>query len=163
MQNQYPPEALRILDRLNADFRFVTRAATLKAKERKDDPDIIVQPAGLYCEITDRTVGGDPYCSARGETEGEAVMNAARAALTAPKPKTPAQLAADSILAEARGDATAALTKASTLEATNKELETKLAQMSARMAQFEGILQAQGKIPVPDADHEPGVKPKTGK
>lgn len=152
--HQFAPEALRTLDRLNAGFRFVTRAATLKAKERKDDPDIIVEPAGTYCEIIDKTIGGEPYCSAIGENEADALRNAAIKAITAPKPKTPAQLAGEALLVEARGDANAALTKASTLEIQNSDLLAKMAQMQARMEQFAGILQAQGKIPVPDADHD---------
>lgn len=86
---QPDPETVQILNDLNATYRIVGVAPSL---EKQDGKFVPTGPSRRRAEIIDLTLNV-PYCSAEADTEAEALRLAAKKAITAPKPLTPAQRA----------------------------------------------------------------------
>jgi len=86
--------ASEFLEKYNANYRLRHRSASFIENEQSGRVVIDKNKPGpgIVCEIVDLTTMRF-YASAEGATETEALDNACRAAIDAPKPLTPAQAA----------------------------------------------------------------------
>lgn len=103
------PEDLALLEKLQANYRLVSQAQSMKLDETTKqiipDPD---QPGGTFCEIIDLATG-EVYVKEPGENEPKALSNALAKAVTAPKPKTAAQKAHEEMNASREAQSAAAM------------------------------------------------------
>lgn len=139
---QTPPEAQAILERLDSNYRLRHTGAKMKRSQHGDwEVDV---PGKIFCEIIDNTTG-ESYVTAEGSTESDALVNAARLAITAPKPLTRAQRAS-------RDEVDAAIAKARTADAKVAEAEAEIKKLRAQVS----ALQAKDPTPQPpQADFQP--------
>ena len=137
-----PEDKMRILDGLNASFRFrAIMAGSYQPTLGSERKEVSSQEGNIVCEIIDKTTG-TTYAEAAGHGEAAAFDAAIKLAVTAPKPLTPAQQ------------------YAAQLGVSNDEkakLEAQVKELQAKLAQAEAAAQAK------DADKKPPTKGKDNK
>ena len=84
------PEIKQILQDLNATFRFIHVGPIYEPNPNDDTKTKQVKPGCVRCEIIDLTLRAG-YHTAEGGDEASALEAAARGAIDAEKPQTPAQ------------------------------------------------------------------------
>lgn len=153
MPYQIPPEALAIATKLGAEHRIVHRGQTMKKINGEMEPDLD-KPGAITCVIIDKLLKVE-YCQAEGGDEPEAIINAYRAAVTAPKPMTPAQKFSAGQVSTANAAADAARTE---LDATKLKLAEMEAQLAAAVANAKPVTEIKSEIP-DQAKIDPKPKP----
>jgi len=95
---QFSPEQVAILDQFDAEVRFPSVAETYKDNPIPGGVPVIDEKkskfVGVYCEIIDKTVKGNPYIRVRGADRTDALAKALENIVGATKPMTKAQAAA---------------------------------------------------------------------
>lgn len=153
MPFQPPSEALAILKRLNSNYRLVhTGPSYIENKEGKPIADP-AKPGGISCEIIDETTG-EIYARAPGPDESTALLEAARAAVIAPKPMTKAQRAT-------KGEIDAAVAEAKTAKVSASEAQAEAARLRAELAALKQQMADAKEAPPADFSIKP-PEPETG-